>query len=152
MDSIAADLTLGKPWPISGPLVAAGTSPHLIITPSDSCRACALQGTLCVAATLNRGGERPPGVVYAEVLLNLVSVGNDNSFAHETKGTSDRRESELSAHCDKAKSSVLLHRSRCSNRVQNGRAGRHRKKRGQVLWDKRGPAALVPGGGNRRLR
>src|SRR5882724_666438 len=53
-DLIAADLTLGAPGPNSGPLVAAGTSPHRIITPSDSLSCMRAAGTLCVAATLNR--------------------------------------------------------------------------------------------------
>src|SRR6266404_5863908 len=53
-DSIAADLTLGAPGPNSGPLVAARTSPHRIITPSDSLSCMRAAGTLCVAATLKR--------------------------------------------------------------------------------------------------
>src|ERR1700760_4920376 len=56
VDSMAADRTLGKPGPISGPfgLVAAGTRPQRIMTPSDSLSCMRAAGTLEVAATLNR--------------------------------------------------------------------------------------------------
>src|SRR6185369_1213493 len=55
---MAADFTLGMPGgmacPTSGALVAAGTRPHRIITPSDSLSCMRAAGTLCVAATLKR--------------------------------------------------------------------------------------------------
>src|SRR5205814_2718771 len=40
--------------------------------------------------------ERPPGIVDAELLLNLFSVRDDNSFAHDSKRTTVESESELS--------------------------------------------------------
>src|SRR5450756_2083863 len=52
--SIAVLPTLGAPRPTSVLLVAAGTRPHRIITPSDSLSCIRAAGTLWVAATLNR--------------------------------------------------------------------------------------------------
>src|SRR4051812_16598425 len=60
--------------------------------------------------------ERPPGIVDAELLLNLFPVRDDNSFAHDSKRTTVESESELSLRGD----TYPLRRSRCSDMVHNG--------------------------------
>src|SRR5579871_1392122 len=89
------------PGPTSEPLVEAGTSPHRIMTPSDSLSCMRAAGTLCVAATLKRVEKVHHGLLTLSSCSTSPRSGM-TILSHMTpKRTTESPDSELSAHCDK---------------------------------------------------